>query len=119
MYNPREHKGVADYIDKFQTWLEEFDALGTRNYGDADKKRTLLRNLKTDSNLLSLIQICQDDIFKNFEITANYLRENGTSLDRTMKRIQSGSSKMLNTIQETLEEPKSPTMEGCLKLSRL
>ena len=59
-YNPREHKGVADYIDKFQTWMEELEALGTRNYGDADKKRTLLRNLKTDPNLLSLIQLCQN-----------------------------------------------------------
>jgi hypothetical protein len=28
-YNPREHKGIADYIDKFQTWMEELDALGT------------------------------------------------------------------------------------------
>ena len=28
-YNPREHKGVADYIDKFQTWMEELEALGT------------------------------------------------------------------------------------------
>ena len=28
-YNPREHKGIAEYIDKFQTWMEELDALGT------------------------------------------------------------------------------------------
>ena len=75
-YNPREHKGVADYIDKFQTWMEELEALGTRNYSDADKKRALLRNLKTDSNLLGLIQTCHNDTFKTFKMPANYLREN-------------------------------------------
>ena len=57
-YNPREYDGVAEYIDKFQSWMEQLDALGTRNYNDASKKRILLRNLKTDPNLLTLIQIC-------------------------------------------------------------
>ena len=84
-YNPREHKGIAEYVDKFQTWMEELDALGTRHYKDADKKWTLLRKLETESRLLSLIQIWQDDLLKNFEETANYLRENGTSLDRTLQ----------------------------------
>ena len=108
-YDPRAHKGIADYIDKFQTWMEELEALGTRNYQDADKKRTLLRNLKSDTRLLSLIQICQDDVFKDFESTANYLRENGTSLDRTLKNTDSTTSKMLKT-EKTLD------LDECLKI---
>jgi hypothetical protein len=114
-YNPQEYKGVADYIDQFQTRMEELDALGTKNYGDADKNRTLIRNLKTDSKLLSLIQICHDDMLKDFEETSNYLRENVTSMDRTLKKIQAGSSKMLNTHKEEIEE-RTPDIDECLKI---
>ena len=69
-YNPREYSRVADYINKFQSWVEQLDALGTREYNDASKKRILLRNLKTDHNLLTLIQICKDDEDRDFNDTA-------------------------------------------------
>ena len=98
--------------------MKDLDALGTRNYGDADKKRTLLRNLKTDHRLLSLIQLCQDDLLRDFEETANYLRENGTSLDRTIKQIETTSSKMLNTVKEDEQDSKDPepSLDECMKV---
>ena len=70
-YDSRKHKGIADYIDKFQTWMEELDALSIRNFQEVDEKTILLRNLKTDSKLWGLIQMCQDNIFKDFKETAN------------------------------------------------
>ena len=103
-YNPREYSGVADYIDKFQSWVEQLDALGTREYNDSSKKRILLRNLKTDHNLLTLIQICKDDEDRDFNDTADYLRENGTSMDRALKKITTRSSKMLNTTKEPSDD---------------
>jgi hypothetical protein len=117
-YDPKKYNGMADYIDQFQTWIEELDALGTRNYGDADKKRTLLRNLKTHHKLLSLIQICHDDLLKDFEETANYLRENGTSLDRTMKQLENTPSRMLTTVREEEMTPSDtePSVDDCMKV---
>ena len=35
-YEPTEHNGIADYIDKFQTWIAELDALQTSHYKDED-----------------------------------------------------------------------------------
>ena len=54
-YDPKSYKGLAEYIDHFQTWIEELDALGTRTYSDGDKKRILLKNLRSDTRLLSLL----------------------------------------------------------------
>ena len=112
-YNPREYKGVADYIDKLQSWVEQLDALGTREYRDTDKKRMLLRNLNTDTNLLTLIQICKDDVYRGFNDTADYLRENGTSMDRSLKRNNHRSSRMLNTTQEN---PEALSMEQVVNM---
>ena len=99
---------MADYIDKFQSWVEQRDALGTREYNDASKKRILLQNLKTDPNLLMLIQLCKDNEDRNFNDTADYLRENGTSMDWTLKKIHNRSSKMLNATQT---DPEALSLE--------
>ena len=110
-YDPRAFKGVGDYIDKFQTWMEELDALGTRSYSNADKKRYLLRNLKSDINLLSLIQTCEDDQLKDFQKTADYLREKGMSLDRTLKQSTGRTSKMLHSTLELVQP--GPDYDEC------
>ena len=120
-YDPQAYKGIAEYIDHFQTWIEELDALGTRSYQDSDKKRMLIRNLRTDTRLLTLLQICHDDLFREFHETANYLRENGTCLDRTFKKANNQSSKMLNTLREEPEEVEreettTHSMDSCLKV---
>ena len=80
-YNPNDHKGVAEYIDKFQTWMEELDALCTRKFDNEEKKNMLLWNLQSDYRLLTLVHLCRDDKCKDFDATANYIREYGTSLD--------------------------------------
>ena len=47
-YNSSEHKGIAEYIGKFQTWMEELDVLHTHKYNNNEKKNILLRNLQSD-----------------------------------------------------------------------
>ena len=106
-YDPREYNGMVDYIDRFQAWMEELDALGIHSYDNSDKKRLLLRNLKSDIRLLSLIQICQDDLLKDFDTTANYLRENGISMDMTLKKHKGTTSQMLTSTKESKMEMKT------------
>jgi len=117
-YDPRVYKGLAKYIDHFQTWIEELDALGTRTYTDSDKKRMLIRNLRSDTRLLSLLQMCHDDLFRDFDETADYLRENGTYLDHTLKQANSQPSRMLNTTTEdtvTTDDMSGCTLDSCIK----
>ena len=87
-----------EYIDSFQLWMEELETLGTRTYSDYDKKRLLLKNLKSDIRLLSLIQVCQDDMLRDFEATAKYLRENGISLDKSLSKSKNSKSRMFHMV---------------------
>ena len=114
-YDPRQYKGIVEYIDSFQLWMEELEALGTRTYSDYDKKRLLLKNLKSDIRLLSLIQVCQDDMLRDFETTANYLRENGMSLDRSLSRFKNSKSRMLHMVQEENEDNEDE-WERCVQV---
>jgi hypothetical protein len=62
--------------------------------------------------------MCHDDMFRDLNDTADYLRENGTYLDRTLKLANSQSSKMLNTTTTntvTTDDMSECTIDSCIK----
>ena len=103
-YNSKTYKGIAQYIDEFQSWVEELDGLGTRSYKDDDKKRMLLRNLVRVPNIAHLLQTCEDSTICNFEDTCNYIRSNSMVMDKMISTTPRPSM-MLNTSLDNQEEP--------------
>ena len=103
-YNPSAYKGISNYIDEFQSWVEELDALKTRSYGDEDKKRMLLRNLMRVPNIAHLLQTCEDSVSWTFEETCNYIRCNSMIMDKVMSTAPKTAT-MLNTMVDDKVEP--------------
>jgi hypothetical protein len=58
-------------------------------------------------------------MFRDFNETADYLRENGTYLDQTLKLANSQSSKILNATTEdtvTTDDMSECTLDSCIKI---
>jgi hypothetical protein len=78
----------------------------------------IIRSLRSDTRLLSLLQMCHDDMFRDFDDTGDYLRENGTYLDHTLKQANSQPSRMLNTTTDdtvTTDDMSECTLDSCIK----
>ena len=100
-YNPENSTGLLHYLDTFHASIEELDSLGTRQLRDVDKKRTLLKSLEADPQLLPMVLHCRNATSMTFDECWNYLRTNGSHFDRVRKKhLKSKKSTMLHTHAE-------------------
>ena len=72
---------MARFIDKFQSYMAEIEAISPDEYLNTRKKRLLLASMKTASGVAHLIQKCRDSSSMTYEETARYLRSNSILID--------------------------------------
>ena len=78
-YAPSET--MSCFIDKFQAYMAEIEAINPDEYLNTRKKRLLLANMKTASGVAHLIQKCRDNPNMTYKDTARYLRSNSILID--------------------------------------
>ena len=72
---------MSMFIDKFQAYMAELEAINPDEYMDGRKKRMLLTSIKTASGVAHLIQKCRDNEYMTYEQCAHYLRSNSLLID--------------------------------------
>lgn len=80
-YTNSDAGGMASYIDKFQAYIAELEAIAPMDYSDFRKKRMLLANIRQASGVSHLIQKCRDDDNMTYSQCAAYLRKNAILID--------------------------------------
>ena len=68
VYHPKSYRHVGDYLDKFHAWANQLSALAPGLFQDLFFKNVLLKNLKQDSSLLSLLKDCRISSDMTFKI---------------------------------------------------
>ncbi|MEM7375623.1 MAG: reverse transcriptase domain-containing protein, partial [Bacteroidota bacterium] len=112
-YSPKIHKTVTQFVDRFQTWMEELQGLGAV-YPEEKKKRLLLRSLGSAPNIVHLLQVCRDNLRIDFAQTCDYIRSNSMWLEKMEK--PSTNSSMLYAAHE---QPPSDEVSTANKVTQL
>ena len=109
MYDPTK-EGVAGYIDRFSAQMQELESLIPGQYGEAMKKRLILSNMSTSSELTYFVQTCRDNPSMSFKDVTTYFRRNAAWMDQHQHSRQklsshrSGSNTMLRVGMEEDED---------------